>query len=319
MIRSAYGLPLWVRARTELMPLVAVLVVLVLVYLRFYPSLFTLSSIDSLSVQFLPLILATMAQAVVMLTGGIDLSLGAALGLAVAIIATRAGTTTGTALEAVLITLMVGLVVGALTGSLVSYAKLPSIIVTLATSFVWGGVTLFILPQPGGQVPQPWVQVYNGYSSDAPTALAIIVVTLLLWTFIKSTRFGMNIYAAGDNEHGAFTSGVNVRLVRAGAYALAGFFTALAGVGVAIETGSGDPNIGTPYTLNSITAAVLGGISFFGGVGEMKGAVIGALVLGFLLNILTFSGISSFYQYILQGVVLIAAISLKALAMSRKD
>jgi ribose transport system permease protein len=88
---------------------------------------------------------------------------------------------------------------------------------------------------------------------------------------------------------------------------------------VAIEAGSGDPNIGTPYTLNSITAAVLEGISFFGGVGEMKGAVIGALVLGFLLNILTFSGISSFYQYILQGVVLIAAISLKALAMSRKD
>lgn len=318
IIRRTYHVPYFIRKRTELLPLLGVFVVLIVIYLYFYPSLFTLPSIVALSVQFLPLILATMGQSVIMLTGGIDLSIGAAVSLYVAIFATRAGNSPDTAIFACVVALLVGLVVGAATGGLVTYAGLPSIIVTLATSFVLGGAALFVLPQPGGTVPNKLVLIYNGYSGNWPIALAIIIAAVVLWKFVKSTHFGMGIYAAGDNERGAFSSGIKIRPVKVGAYMLAGLFTAVAGIGLAIETGSGDPTIGTPYTLNSITAAVLGGISFFGGVGEMKGAVVGALVLGFLINILNFTGISSFYQYILEGAVLIAAISLKTLALRRE-
>ncbi len=313
-----HAVPRWVRARYDLLPLLVIFAVELVIYLHYNSSLFTVSSIIALSVQFLPLILATMGQSVIMLVGGIDLSLGAALSLSVAILATRSGSSISSVLLASLLCIVVGLLIGGLTGTLVSYARLPPIIVTLATSFVWAGAALFVLPQPGGQVPENLVSSYNGYSGNAPIALAIIVVALLIWKFIKSTHQGMNMYATGDNERGAFTSGLNVRRVKVTAYVLAGFFTAVAGIGLALETGSGDPNIGIPYTLNSITAAVLGGVSFFGGVGEMKGAVIGALVLGFLINILNYTGMQSFYQYILEGVVLIVAISLKAFTMRQE-
>ena len=312
-------LPFWIRSRLELVPLVVFFLALAMVYWYLNPTLLTPPSIVTLSVQFLPLILASMAQAAIMLTGGIDLSIGAAISVATVVFATIAGSSLETAALAAIVTLAVGLALGAVTGVLVAWAKLPPIIVTLAMASLWSGVALFILSQPGGQVPNDLVQVFNGYRGPIPVALGAIALAGLLWIFVRNTPFGMSIYAAGDNEPGAFAGGVSVRRTKIGTYMLAGAFAAAAGMSIAIQTGTGDPTIGTPYTLNSITAAVLGGVSFFGGVGEMKGAVLGALVLGFLLNTLFFTSISSFYQFILQGALLIIAISLKALAVSPEE
>jgi ribose transport system permease protein len=121
----------------------------------------------------------------------------------------------------------------------------------------------------------------------------------------------------GGNEHGAFASGLNTVRIKITGYALAGLFVGLAGIGLAVQTGSGDPTIGAPYTLNSIAATVLGGISFFGGVGQVRGTVLGALVIGLLGNLLLFTGISPFYQLVVQGVVLIVAVAVKTLVMRR--
>ena len=319
MSAGARGLPFWFRSRVELVPLVIFFAALLIVYRYLNPALLTPSSMVTLSVQFLPLILASMAQAAIMLTGGIDLSIGAAMSVATVVFATNAGSTLESVAFAAVVTLIVGLAMGAATGVLVSYAKLPPIIVTLGTASLWSGIALFILSAPGGQVPTDLVQVYNGYRGPVPIALAVIVLAGLLWIFVRNTPFGMSIYATGNNEAGAFAGGVDVRRTKIGTYTLAGVFTAAAGMSIAVQTGTGDPTIGTPYTLNSITAAVLGGVSFFGGVGEMKGAVLGALVLGFLLNTLFFTGISSFYQFIIQGALLIIAISLKALTVRRSE
>ncbi|MDP4502773.1 ABC transporter permease [Nonomuraea turcica] len=302
------------RNRLDLLGLCALLAVVLVVYQRLDPTLLHPSTITILSAQFLPLILAAAGQTIVMLTGGIDLSLGAVLSLGMAMFVIYPPDAPGGVVAAMALALAVTVLAGAANGVLVAYAGLPPIIVTLAASFLWGGVTLIVLPQPGGQVPEGLVRAYNlGWHGLALPAIAI-GVALGLWKLVKTTHFGLALYAVGGNEHGAYANGVDTRRVKIYAYGLAGLFTGLAGIGLAIQTGSGDPTIGVPYTLNSIAVAVLGGISFFGGVGQMRGTLLGALLLGLLTNLLLFTGISSFYQMILQGVALIVAVAVKTLA-----
>ncbi|MFI7701207.1 ABC transporter permease [Nonomuraea sp. NPDC049480] len=295
----------------DLIWLGALLVVVLAVYWRLDPTLLRPATITILSAQFLPLILAAAGQTIVMLTGGIDLSLGAVLSLGMAVFVMDPA---GNVLISMVIALGVTVLAGAANGALVAYAGLPPIIVTLAASFLWAGVTLIVLPQPGGQVPAELVRAYNlGFYGLALPAIAV-GVALAVWKLVKTTRFGLALYAVGGNEHGAYANGIDTRRVKIAAYGFAGLFTGLAGIGLAIQTGSGDPTIGTPYTLNSIAVAVLGGISFFGGVGRMRGTLLGALLLGLLSNLLLFTGISTFYQLILQGVVLVVAVAVKTLA-----
>ncbi|MGN9841994.1 ABC transporter permease [Nonomuraea sp. H19] len=298
------------RGHLDLLGPAGLLVVVLAVYWRLDPTLLQPSTITILSAQFLPLIMAAIGQTIVMLTGGIDLSLGAVLSLGMAVFVV----VPADVVTAMAIALVVTVLAGAANGALVAYAGLPPIIVTLAASFLWAGVTLIALPQPGGHVPEGLVRAYNlGWYGLALPAIAI-GVALAVWKLVKTTRFGLALYAVGGNEHGAFANGINTRRVKIIAYGLAGLFTGLAGIGLAIQTGSADPTIGTPYTLNSIAVAVLGGISFFGGVGQMRGALLGALLLGLLSNLLLFTGISTFYQLILQGVVLVVAVAVKTLA-----
>jgi ribose transport system permease protein len=302
------------RGNLDLLGLLGLLVVVLVAYQQLDPTLWQPATITILSAQFLPLILAAIAQTIVMLTGGIDLSLGAVLSLGMAVFAVQTADGTMGVLAAMALGVGAAVFAGLANGAIVAYAGLPPIIVTLAASFLWGGVTLMVLPQPGGSVPSGLVRAYNnGFNGMALPAIAI-AVALGVWKLAKTTRFGLALYAVGGNEHGAFASGINTPLIRIAAYGFAGLFTGLAGIGLAIQTGSADPTIGTPYTLNSIAVAVLGGISFFGGVGQMRGTLLGALLLGLLTNVLLFTGISTFYQMILQGVVLVVAVALKTLA-----
>ncbi len=297
------------RHRLDLVGLCALLAIVLVTYQRLDPTLLSPATVTILSAQFLPLILTAVGQTIVMLTGGIDLSLGAVLTLGMAVFVTNGNVYTGMALA-----LAVTVAAGAANGALVAYARLPPIIVTLAASFLWGGVTLIVLPQPGGHVPSGLVHAYNLGWHGVALPLVALALALGLWKLVRTTRFGLSVYAVGGNEHGAYASGIDTRRTKILAYGFAGLFTGLAGIGLAIQTGSGDPTIGAPYTLNSIAVAVLGGISFFGGVGQMRGTVLGALLLGLLTNLLLFTGISTFYQLILQGVVLVVAVTVKTLA-----
>jgi ribose transport system permease protein len=303
-----------VRHNLDVVGLCALLAVAVVVYWQLDPTLMRPATITILSAQFLPLILASVGQAVVMLTGGIDLSLGAVLSLGMAVFVVTATDSASGVAAALALAVATTVLAGVANGVLVAGAGLPPIIVTLAASFLWAGVTLIVLPQPGGFVPEGLVRAYNlGWHGVALPAV-VIGVAFALWKLARSTRFGLALYAVGGNEHGAYASGINTRGVKIAAYGLAGLFTGLAGIGLAVQTGSGDPTIGAPYTLNSIAVAVLAGISFFGGVGRMRATLLGALFLGLLGNLLLFTGISTFYQLILQGVVLVVAVAVKTLA-----
>ncbi|MES9604845.1 ABC transporter permease [Actinomadura sp. NPDC000929] len=299
------------RGNLDVTGLGALLVVLLAVYSHYDSQVFTPASITILSAQFLPLILAAMGQSTVMLAGGIDLSLGAVLSLAMAVFAVRAE---DGVLVAAGLALAAAAATGAANGVLVAYAGLPPIIVTLAASFLWGGATLVVLPQPGGSVPSGLVKAYNNGWNGLALPFVALALVLLLWKLVRTTRFGLSLYAVGGNEHGAYASGIGTRKVKISAYALAGVFVGLAGIGLAIQTGSGDATIGAPYTLNSIAASVLAGVSFFGGVGQMRATVLAALLIGLLTNLLLFTGLSPFYQLIMQGAVLIVAIAVKTFA-----
>lgn len=306
----------WCADRADLISVGALLLILLLAYGAYNPTLWTASSITILSAQFLPLVLAAAAQTVVMLTGGIDLSVGPRISLAMVVFAVLAQRGVLLALVAALV---LATAVGALNGALVSLARLPSIIVTLATSFLWSGVALVVLSQPGGSVPRGLVRAYNRGWYGVALPATVVAIVLLVWLAVRRSRFGLSLYAVGGNSHGAYANGLRVRAVRIGAYAAGGVFAGLAGIGLAVQTGSGDPTLGDPYTLNSIAAAVLGGISFFGGVGRMAGAVMGALVIGVLSNLLLFVGVNPFYQLVLQGVVLIVAIAARTVLTRRRN
>jgi ribose transport system permease protein len=217
----------------------------------------------------------------------------------------------------IFVTLLTGVLVGLVMGLSVTFGRLPDIIVTLAFSYIWSGVALLVLSKPGGHIPPAYARFMSS-GGIFPFAILFVLLMLIVWKMIKNTRVGINLYAIGGNSKAAFESGINVRRTKIIAYMLSGLFLAAAGLMLVGQTGCGDPTIGDAYGTKSIAAVILGGFSFAGGVGQMSGAVLGAFIYIAIENILFFSGLSSFYQYIIQGAILIAAIGLKAIAFYRK-
>ena len=280
------------------------------------PTIFqSWNRVCTLALQFAPLMLCAMGQTCILLTGGIDLSLGTTLSMMTAILATTMQDGAGM-VPSLLLTLVCGALAGLLMGGVVTYARIPAIIVTLAFSYVWKGITLYILPVPGGYIPSNFSRFMDG-RLGIPGAAVVLLLMLLLWKLVKNTRTGIAIYSVGDNARVAYENGLNVNRTRLTAYMLAGIFTAVAAMLVVGQTGSGDPNLGNAYQMNSIAAAVLGGVAFTGGVGQMRGVVIGSFIITSLINILFFSGVSPFYQYIVQGLILVVVIGVKAIGYYR--
>jgi ribose transport system permease protein len=188
--------------------------------------------------------------------------------------------------------------------------RLPAIVVTLAGSFIISGAALLILPRPGGAVPDWFSNVLAG---DTPVAFAILVLIVLAWKVYLATPLGLSLYAAGENPIGSYRSGVPVDAARVAAYAISGLLSTGAGLFVAAQTGSGDPVIGTAFTLNSIAAAVLGGVGFLGGQGTMRGALAGSLLLSLMISVMFFLGFTPVVQYVAQGLIIIGAVALPQL------
>jgi len=189
--------------------------------------------------------------------------------------------------------------------------RLPAIIVTLAGSFIITGIALILLPRPGGFVPDWLSQLLAGHT---PVAFGILILVVIGWKLFLATPLGTGIYAVGDNPVGAFRSGVPVERVRIVSFALSGLLAALAGLFVAAQTGSGDPVIGNPFTLNSIAGAVLGGVGFLGGKGAMRGAICGSLLLSVMINVMFFIGFPPVAQYVAQGVIIVGAVAIPEFA-----
>ena len=257
--------------------LVAMLVIYVVLYigsLSTFPGTFEAASITDHAV---PLSLAAVGQSLVILTRGIDLSVGGMMDMTNSLAALKLSG--GLATEALwtVIILGVGAAGGLLNGVLVAFGRVQPILVTLGTLSIFQGIALWVLPSPGGHVA-------NGYTSlflnpNAPTALIYVVLLALGWVALRRTRLGVQIFAVGNDEEAARANSVPVAKTKVIAYVLSGMLAAAAGIALATTTTVGDATGGDVFTLSSIAAAVVGGVSLFGGRGSAVGAICGAFVL----------------------------------------
>ncbi|MGA1804693.1 ABC transporter permease [Rhizobium sp. HT1-10] len=292
-----------------LVGLYIVVAAFLLLYAVLFPGIMSIGGFSKFTQNWFPLALVTMAQALLMLNGGITLAIGPLVSLGAVVAATTMGGFLG-ATGGILAVAVAGLCIGAATGSIVALLRLPAIIVTLAGSFIITGVALLLLPRPGGFVPE-WLS--TALAGHTPVAFLFLLLILGFWKIFLATPLGLGIYAAGDNPVGAFRSGVPIERVKIIAFALSGLLAMLAGLFVAAQTGSGDPIIGAPFTLNSIAAAVLGGVGFLGGRGTMRGGVCGSLLLSVMINVMFFLGFPPVAQYVAQGLIIVGAVAIPEL------
>lgn len=313
-----HGPPLTVLLRRS-QPFFASLGVLVLVLAVnavLQPNLLTLPVIRSNLATFLPLIAAAVGQAIIVLSGGIDLSAGGIITLVNVVLVSLAGvwgaeSGWGT-LAAVLVSLLVAVAAGLLNGLLVASLRLQAIVATFATNFVWMGLALAVLPVPGGQAPVPLYRLYRASVLGIPSVVLLLLLVILLWLILKESRLGRFLYAVGGHARAAFASGLPVARVRMLSYGLGALFFGLAGVFLTADIASGDPLIGSPLTMNTIAAVVIGGTPLAGGAGGAGGGVVGAIVLGLVRNIIFFANVPPFYQDFISGLIIIVALALAA-------
>jgi ribose transport system permease protein len=210
---------------------------------------------------------------------------------------------------------------GAFTGSLIVLSRVPDIVVTLAMLFVWAGVALQILQIPGGGAPLPFLQLGTGHwwSQWIPTGLVILLLAFaIFWLPLRWARPGLAVYSVGSNRNAAYLSGVGVARTRIFAYALGGLFCGLAGLALTATSGIGDPNAGQYYTLNSVAAAVLGGVSLVGGIGGLIGPIAAAFVVTLVKTMLILKGVDQNWAQVIQGSLIIVVVLIGGLAIRQR-
>ncbi len=256
----------------------------------------------------MPLACAAVAQTLVVLTSGIDLSVGGVVDLANGLAAITLGHSVASMVLGSLVVLATGACCGLVNGLLVAYGRLQPILVTLATLSIFQGVAIRILPQPGGQVPGIYTNLLA--STAAPWSLLYVLAIAGFWWMFRRNPLGVAILAVGNDPLAAASNGVATRQARVLAYVLGGTFSAAGGLFLAASATAGDATAGNAYTLTSIVAAVLGGVSLSGGSGSAVGAMIGAFISTVIVDILFFAHIDPLYQSFYEGLFLLVAVVL---------
>ena len=278
---------------------------------------------QSVAMAALPLACAAAAQAVVVISGGIDLSVGSVIAVANVLAAsTMKDASFGEALLLAMVILLAGAAIGAVNGLLVVVSRVPDVIVTLTTGFIWGGIALLILEKPGGGAPPAFLNLGTGalVTEWLSNSLVLLVVSLAaVWIPVRRSKTGLRIYATGSDRIAAFRSGVNVEFTRILAYVLGGLFSAIGGVGLTMTTGIGSPHAGVLYTLSGLAAVVVGGVSLTGGRGGIVGPVIAAFVLTLIPADLIFLNIDPNFGQVIQGTLIVLVVMAGGLVTAVKD
>jgi ribose transport system permease protein len=280
--------------------------------------------VQSLVIDALPLAFVACGQAIVIISGGIDLSVGSMMSL-VNVISAKYMLHMSFR-EALLFSLLLvacAAVAGALTGLVIVVTRVADIIVTLAMLFVWAGAALAILEVPAGGTPlkyQSLVTIDTVGTKWLPKALLILLgAYLILWVTIRRRRAGLALYAVGSNRNAAYLSGINVTAARILAYAYASAFAALGGLALTAASGLGDPHSGDIYTLNSVAAVVLGGVALVGGVGGLLGPIAAAFILTLVKTILIIKGVDQNYAQVIQGSLIVLVVMIGGVALRQRS
>ena len=296
---------------SELTTVIA-LIILMAVITIINSNFLTANNLLNLLLQVTSNALIAFGMTFVILTGGIDLSVGSILALSSALTAGLLGSGMPVTL-AILISLILGCILGMMNGLLISYGKLAPFIVTLATMTIFRGATLVYTN--GNPITKGLSDTFlfqflgQGYIVGIPFPVIIMfIVFIVLYVLLHKTAFGKSVYAIGGNEKAAYISGVKLNRVKIIIYSISGIMASISGLIITSLLSSAQPTAGASYEMDAIAAVVLGGTSLSGGKGRILGTLIGALIIGVLNNGLNIIGVSAFWQQVVKGVVILIAV-----------
>lgn len=275
------------------------------------PKFLSVANITNVFTQVSVNAIIAVGMTFVILTGGIDLSVGSTLAISGALSASIVKST-GSITLAILGASVCGIAIGLVNGILISKGRLQAFIATLATMTIFRGATLVYTDgTPISKLPEAFLKIGNAKLGFIPVPVIITIIIAIIGIFILSqTKFGRYLYALGGNEESAKLSGINTDKIKMMTYVISGFVSAIAGVIITSRIGSASPNAGTGFELDAIAAVVIGGTSLAGGEGKITGTIIGALIIGVLNNGLNLMNVSPFYQSIVKGLVILIAVLL---------
>ena len=254
---------------------------------------------------------ASLGQALVVIVGGIDLSIGAVVTASTVLMAAVVDTNPALMIPMIFGTLLFGALIGFLNGYVTIKTGVHPLIVTLGTASILQGAVLIYTLQPTGGVPFWFEEFAYGRIGIVPiSGLVMLLCFALVWVFLKYTETGRSFYAVGGSPEAARLTGIRSDRIILMAYSASGFFAALAGAYFVSRTGVGDPRVGDPITLASITPVILGGLILGGGKGNVLGVLLGVFLISLLSNLLNYMNVSTFIQWVIQGLIIIFAVSI---------
>ena len=300
---------------------IAIFLVMFVIYVSNHPAGFTANVVQTASNKGVLLAFVAMAQALVVITAGIDLSVGMTFTLTNCL---ASWLVTGSPLHVafgVIIVLMVGALCGAVNGAIVIYGRLQPIVATIATGAIYYGIALALRPFPGGTVDETLADALTGklFGFVPASLVALAAVVAVVWIPFSRSVTGRAAYAVGSSEPAAYMSGVPIKRAKFATYTLSGLLAGIGGLFLTFFTYTGEAAYasGNAYTLFSIAAVVLGGVSLFGGRGSAIGAIFGALAFRTIGDLLFVFDFDPLWQPLFQGVVLLLAVSLGAFGLFR--
>lgn len=299
----------------------ALFIVMFVIYVSNHPAGFTPNVVQTASNKAVLLAFVAMAQCLVVITAGIDLSAGMVLILCNCLaswLVVGSPFETGLGIVAVL---LAGLACGMLNGLIIIFGRLQPIVTTIATSAIFFGLALLLRPTPGGSVNETLADAFTSkLFGVVPASLVVLALTVvIIWIPFSRSTWGRAAYAAGSAENAAYMSGMPIKRAKFAAYSLAGLLSAVGGLYLTFFSYTGEAAFasGNAYTLYSIAAVVLGGVSLAGGKGSAIGAVFGALAFRTIGDLLFVFDLDPLWQPLFQGAVLMAAISIGCIGLTR--
>ena len=260
----------------------------------------------------------SMGATIVILTGGIDISLGALVSMC-NVMAVQLMVAGVPFYWAIVITLLTSVAGGLLNGAIVAYLRVTPLLTTYATSTIFAGLALLISPTPGGSIDSRLLIAFYQKPLGIPVVVFWVAVIVVLWKIYRRSPGGMKLYATGCNEGKAFLSGINVRRVKLFAYAFAGFSAGVGAICMTCMIGAGDPLVGSSVGMTAISGAVIGGVSLSGGKGDLAGAVFGCLFLGYLTNLIVALKFDAYSQTLLKALILLVCVVISVLVGARRN
>lgn len=301
--------------------LLVVLLVLGTIFSLLTDTFLTIPNILNVLLQISIIAILGFGVTIIIISAGIDLSLGSVMALVGMGTAAILTSSTPSIFLAILGGLLIGGIVGFINGITVAYIHLPAFIATLAMMSIARGVALVVTNAiPIYNLPESFLFLGSGFLWGVPTPIYVMISFYFILDFIlRKTKFGRYTYAIGGNEEATRLSGINIKRYKLLVYVVGGICTGVAGILFTARLGSGQPTAGVGYELDAITAAILGGTNLFGGSGNLIGTLIGAFVMGVINNGQALLNISSYVQNIVRGIIVILAVGISTYQyMSRK-